>query len=217
MIKITYSSILLLFMSSSISWGQEPINFDEIYEITQLSTTEHTIHGSVINDGFGNPQICPFGDPSCGFGFGGGLQILSKDKKLIQKLKIQCTEKDCTVTGTIFPSGFSPDFIFSIIEITSYTVGIEPNSKYVQNFLFNTLNGTPVFYEGNIEWGTNYDEIFGVSKPYETINFDVSNLSENEKFEILELHNNCSKVKVTGFYKVGYSDGIIVNEFKCLD
>ena len=206
-------------MSSSISWGQEPINFDEIYEITQLSTTEHTIHGSVFDDGFGNSVICPFGDPGCGFTFGGGLILLSKDDKLLQKLSIQCRERDCTVTGTIFPKGKSPDNVMRIIEITSYSVGIEPNSEYVQDFLYNTLNGIPVYYQGLIDWGSNYDEINGVSKkyPYEYPNFDVSYLSENEKFKILELHNNCSKGRVTGFFYVGMMDGIIVDEFKCLD
>lgn len=217
--RIIITSILMLFMSSSISWGQEPINIDDLYEITQLSTTEHTIHGSVFEH-FGDSVICPFEDQSCAFTIGGGLKIQSNDDKLLQKLSSQCREKVCTVTGTIFPKGKIPDNNFKIIEITSYSVGIEPNSKYVPEFLFFTLYGKPVFYEGNIDWGSNYLEmIYGVSKkyPYEYPKFDVSRLSEQEKLELSELHNNCSTARVTGLFYLDMIDGIMVDEFKCLD
>lgn len=217
--QIIITSILMLFMSSSISWGQEPIDIDEIYEITQLSTSEHKIHGSVFEDmNLNYSMICPFGDASCGFMSGTGLEIRGQNKKLLQKLAIQCREKICTVTGTIYPKGKIPS-LQKVIEITSYSVGKELNSQYVHDFLLNNLHGKAVFYEGIIDWGSTYDEIWGISKKYqyESPKFDVSYLTEEKKLEILEFHNNCTKGRITGQSFLGLHDGIIVNKFRCLD
>ena len=83
--RIIITSILMLFMSSSISWGQEPINIDDLYEITQLSTSEHTINGNVEkNTLHDNPFLCPY--DGCGFVTGTDLEIRTTDNKLLQKL-----------------------------------------------------------------------------------------------------------------------------------
>ena len=85
--RIIITSILMLFMSSSITWGQEPINIDTLFK-DKFSDKLINVHGQII-DLTPPPNVQMVPTYGSHMDFGSGMTIIAgENKKLIQKIFI---------------------------------------------------------------------------------------------------------------------------------
>lgn len=213
--------VLLLFPTLSFA-AEEPLNVEDFLATKFKGETLH-VYGKLTT--VGPPELMMESAPDpLGTFRGEGLYIAEgKDPKLLQKMFIQCKRKVCSAKGVLRQTLHHRSYgLFQLLVLQSYSIGIDPNAVEVGSFVKNEIHGTPVFYEGYIDWGKSIEKSYikttdnyssGIAD-YLSYTIDFSRLNETAKLALLDSYEVCKKVRIIGTY---FNKSIEVDSFECQD